>query len=108
VHGLDGHADACEDGGDVAGAQQLREIAAEIRAPLPGSADPGAVVFEWGLRFTAASGRQFEYEWPDEGTARDALDETARRPESAQHWALIRRVRGPWVEVPVDAEAGDG
>lgn len=96
MHGLDGHADACEDNGEHDEAAALREITRQVRAVLPNTADPKAFTFGWALRFTAPSGRAYEYDMPSEFDARQALD---GHTEGAERWTLLRRILGPWTEV---------
>jgi len=104
--GLDGYADACEDEGRRSDAAMVRESVAEVRALLPGAADPAPIEFEWATRFTTVIGREFTYPAGCEGDALEVvLSVTA--PESAR-WALMRRVVGPWVGVPAGVEAVDG
>lgn len=96
--GLDGYADACEDSGQHSDAAVIRESTAEVRGLLPDAADPTGIEFEWAVRFTSVTGREFTYPADCEGDALEiVLSVTA--PESSR-WALMRRVVGPYVEVP--------
>lgn len=100
--GLDGYADACEDEGRHSDAAMVRESVAEVRALLPGAADPSGIKFEWGARFTTVTGREFTYPADCEGDALEVVL-SVTPPESAR-WSLMRRVVGPWVGVPAGVE----
>lgn len=101
LHGLDGYADACEDSGAVGDAAQVRDIVARVRALIPETADPAALTFAWGVRFTSKGGRHTHMPADDEADARDALDSCRESvaPENRHRYRLCRRVIGGWEAV---------
>lgn len=105
MHGLGGYADACEDSGQHGDAALVRESIDEVRALLPDAANPAGIEFEWATRFTSVTGREFVTPAPCEGDALEIVL-SVTPPESAR-WAVVRRVVGPWVKVPVGVEADD-
>lgn len=101
LHGLDGYADACEDGGDTAGAEQVREIVSKIRALIPETADPAELTFAWGVRFTSKTGLHTYLPAADKGDALDDLEfrREGMTPENQLRYRLCRRVVGGWEAV---------
>jgi hypothetical protein len=98
MHGLVGFADACEDAGDLADAEQVRDAIAKVRALIPDTADPAAFKFAWGVRFTARDGHRNNLPARDEADARDLLDYQRQQvnPENAHRYELCRRAVGGW------------
>jgi hypothetical protein len=101
MHGLDGYADSCEDAGDEDDAAQVRAILRKMRALIPETADPAALTFAWGVRFTSKNGRHTHMPAADEADARDALDfhREGVAPGNQYRYQLCRRVIGGWEAV---------
>lgn len=105
MHGLGGYADACEDSGQHDDAAMVRESIAEVRALMPDAADQAGIKFEWATRFTSVAGREFVTPAHCEGDALEIV--LSVTPPESSRWAVMRRVVGPWVKVPVGVGGDD-